>query len=166
MTRRLAVTVAIIGSAICLSATQLSSARDTAGKVKKVKRQLIKRIEAYAKRSGGRAIFPTDNWPCLVCHANFEDEPIAAAHLPHGITCVLCHGLCYEHRDDENNVTKPDILFGRAEIEPFCRKCHGQHQHPERVQAFQEQWEGKVGPSGREILHRPTCTDCHGVHVL
>ncbi|MFQ5809224.1 MAG: cytochrome c3 family protein [Armatimonadota bacterium] len=166
MTRRMAIIAGVIVGAVCLSATQLSSARDTGGRAKRAKKQLTKQITAMAQRSGNRAIFPADNSPCLVCHGNFDKETLAATHLPHGLTCVLCHGLSYEHRDDENHVTKPDLLFGRGEIEPLCRKCHGKHEQPERVKAFREQWEEKATGEGRMIAGEPTCTDCHGEHSL
>jgi hypothetical protein len=156
----------VIVGAVCISATQLSSALDTPGRAKRVQKQLTKQITAMAQRSGNRAIFPADNSPCLVCHGDFGGEELAATHEPHGITCVLCHGLSYEHRDDEGHLTKPDVLFGRGEIEPFCRRCHGKHQDPEQVEAARAAWWQKATSAGRLVTGEPTCTECHGEHSL
>ena len=109
---------------------------------------------------------PKDNSTCLVCHINFEKEEIAAIHLKQGITCAHCHGVSYEHANDEEAAAKPDILFGRSEVEPSCRKCHQAHQKPDAVAKFLAEWKGKRRPQGRLILANAVCTDCHGLHRL
>jgi len=63
-------------------------------------------------------------------------------------------------------MTKPDVLFGRVEVDPFCEKCHGPHKNPEEVEAFRERWAGKPRPNGRAVLPDSPCTDCHGKHVI
>ncbi len=160
----------IIGAcaaAVWLAFGQLSPAQapgDIAQRTEQVKRELGSFAVAHSSQWGGRAVLPEDNMACLVCHTNFSDEEIAATHLEHGITCALCHGLCYEHMGDENNITPPDILYGRAEIGPLCGKCHGEHKNPQAVEQFLKQWEGKLRPNGQYLLREAVCTDCHGTH--
>lgn len=112
------------------------------------------------------ARMPKDNSACLVCHINFENEEIASTHLKNGITCAHCHGVSYEHSNDEEAAAKPDILFGRSEVEASCRKCHQPHKNPDAVAKFLAEWKGKRRPHGRLILANAMCTDCHGLHRL
>jgi len=63
-------------------------------------------------------------------------------------------------------MTKPDILFGRDEVESMCRKCHGDHKNPQVVQDFREHWLGRSRPNGRTITSDSICTDCHGTHNI
>jgi len=114
----------------------------------------------------GQDKMPKDNSTCLVCHINFQNEEIASAHLKKGITCAHCHGVSYEHMNDEEAAAEPDILFGRAEVEASCRKCHKEHKNPDAVAKFLAEWKGKRRPQGRLILSNAICTDCHGLHRL
>lgn len=107
-----------------------------------------------------------DNSLCLVCHLDFEAEPLSTDHLAQGITCVRCHGRSEHHMSDETLMTKPDILFGRAEVEPFCYKCHQKHKNPAAVEEFLQQWRGKIRPNGRTVRQDSICTDCHGRHLI
>jgi len=107
-----------------------------------------------------------DNSVCLVCHADLEDEDLVAAHLKGGITCAGCHGLSESHRSDEANITKADILFGRAEIGPFCKSCHPKHKSGKQYQVFVKEWLGRRRPNGRMVTADSTCTDCHGNHAI
>ena len=107
---------------------------------------------------------PEDNAFCLVCHVNLEDEELVAQHIKGGVTCMHCHGVSYEHRDDESHNTPPDVLFGRAETGPFCGECHEGHARPEAVAEFMARWHGKVRENGRVIRGNAICTDCHGTH--
>lgn len=116
--------------------------------------------------NSGAPKMPKDNSGCLVCHINFESEEIAATHLKKGTTCAHCHGVSYEHMNDEEAAAEPDILFGRAEVDPSCKKCHGAHKHPDAVAKFLAEWKGKRRPQGRLILANAVCTDCHGLHRL
>jgi len=109
---------------------------------------------------------PANNTACLVCHINFETEPITSTHLKKGISCARCHGVSYQHTNDEEAAAEPDILFGRAEVDAFCKKCHGAHKHPDAVKKFLAEWKGKRRPHGRLILADAICTDCHGLHRL
>jgi len=106
-----------------------------------------------------------DNEPCLVCHLNFKRETITASHQKAGMTCASCHGDSETHRADEMNIIRPDVLWGRAEIVPFCRQCHLAHKDPAKVEAFHKEWDGKRRPNDRCVTAESVCTDCHGLHA-
>ena len=65
-----------------------------------------------------------ENAECLICHMDFESEELSVKHDEAGTGCISCHGASLAHGDDELNITPPDKLFGRAEIERFCKGCH------------------------------------------
>ena len=154
----------IIGLVVVASCLVLAATLD--GRTDAVKQDMSKQAAAHAALYSAKGALPTDNSLCLLCHANFTKETIVADHIEHGITCVHCHGISFEHMDDETSRTKPDILFGRAEVAPFCRRCHDDHQEPAKVAAFLGEWKSKTRPNGRVILEQATCTDCHGEHVI
>ena len=107
-----------------------------------------------------------DNTTCLVCHIDLEAEDLVAVHLKAGIICANCHGNSETHRSDELNITKPDVLFGRSEIGPFCKSCHPKHSSGRQYDLFFKEWSGRRRPNGRMILADSICTDCHGHHVI
>jgi hypothetical protein len=123
-----------------------------------------------AAGASGPALFDSgyekDNQSCLVCHIDLQDELISSAHLRAGITCMGCHGDSDVHRADEYNIMRPDVIWGRAEMEPFCKQCHKQHMHPEKVEEFRQQWLDKRRPNGRWVQQESVCTDCHGNHAI
>jgi hypothetical protein len=101
---------------------------------------------------------------CYTCHLGLKDEEITAKHIAKSISCAICHGPSVEHMHDEMQVTKPDRLYGRAEIDPMCSACHAAHKDPNKVEVFRSQWLGKTRPNGRVITEKSICTDCHGSH--
>jgi hypothetical protein len=109
---------------------------------------------------------PADNRLCLVCHELLADELISHAHEVKNILCIDCHGQSSLHMEDEMLMTRPDILYGRNEVEPFCKACHTAHKDPEKVDAFLAEWRGRDRPNGRLITSSSICTDCHGTHNL
>ena len=109
---------------------------------------------------------PTDNSMCLTCHINFEHEPLVEKHLAKGIVCARCHGVSYDHYNDEDAATKPDVLFGRTQVEPFCRGCHKAHKDQAKADAFLAEHKGQRLPNGRLIREDAICTDCHGEHRI
>jgi len=117
-----------------------------------------------ATTSGGRlsAGEPADNAVCLICHMDFKAEVLSVVHVKAGVGCAACHGQSLAHGDDEVNITTPDKLFGRAEIDPFCKTCHPTHKTGDIYDAFVKKWHGKRRPNGRMILDDAVCTDCHG----
>ncbi len=103
-----------------------------------------------------------DNTACLVCHGNYQDEPLAQWHAAANIGCVKCHGVSTAHRNDEDHRTPPDIMYATEDIDRACEKCHATHDAPARkvLARWQEKCPAKTHP--RDIV----CTDCHGEHRL
>lgn len=131
-----------------------------------VKREIGDRAAANAALRGSKGEMPEDNELCFTCHANFREETLAKTHLSAGVACAMCHGISYEHMNDETSHTKPDVLFGRAEVTEFCSRCHEEHKGPDKVDAFLAEWKGRTRPNGRLIVQQAMCTDCHGEHAI
>lgn len=130
-----------------------------------------KKAEPPAKSAPSAAkkpVKPADNSACMVCHADFEKEPLAAAHQKAGIGCSKCHGESGDHGGDELNIMLPDVMFGRKEIEPFCTGCHEKKDHPKGKEylRFLKKWRDKYRPNGRIVQDKSICTDCHGNHAV
>ncbi len=103
-----------------------------------------------------------DNSHCLVCHANYRREPLAARHAQAHMGCVVCHGDSFEHRNDENNTTPPEKMFARDAIDDACAKCHKRHDVPPRQIVARLKARGLTTDDPDAIV----CTDCHGDHRL
>lgn len=102
------------------------------------------------------------NGACFVCHANLKHEPLVMVHARAKVSCMECHGPSLDHRDDEDNVTPPDVMFLRATIDTACRECHQSHDVPaaEVVARWRERGQAKSASAAA------VCTDCHGRHRL
>ncbi|MFH1881078.1 MAG: family 16 glycoside hydrolase, partial [Planctomycetota bacterium] len=121
---------------------------------------------------------PDGNSKCYVCHPDLKTEELTTSHLDMDVTCDQCHGLSTEHMHDEMLMTKPDLLFGRAEVNKMClnptchkpgpeRSVYGLADHdPVAVEAFFKKWRGRMRPNGRAVTHDSVCTDCHGTHNI
>jgi len=122
---------------------------------------------------------PNGNSKCYVCHPGLKTEELTTVHLEMGVTCDECHGPTIEHMHDEMLMTKPDLLFGRAEVNKMCSNptCHkpggdryvyGEQDHKDHaaVKAFYKKWLGRTRPNGRAITSDSVCTDCHGTHNI
>lgn len=103
-----------------------------------------------------------DNSACYVCHTNFEEEGMVVAHARNNVGCIDCHGKSYAHRDDEDNITPPDVMFPQDAIDTACTECHDEHNVAavKVLARWQERCPGKDDPG--QIV----CTDCHGQHRL
>jgi len=103
-----------------------------------------------------------DNSACFVCHANYEEELFAVEHAKVNCGCMKCHGPSLAHRDDEDNITPPDVMFPPEAIEANCKKCHDGHDAPAVmvIARWQECCPEKTDP--KTLL----CMDCHGKHRL
>jgi hypothetical protein len=121
---------------------------------------LLEETHAEAVAKAGQKVARNDS--CFVCHVNYKSESLATNHAAHGVGCVSCHGLSEAHRNDENNITPPDVMFPLATLDAACQKCHASHNVPARkvIARFQERCAGLSDPG------RPVCTDCHGEHRL
>jgi len=120
------------------------------------------RHEKLPEASKKKVKVKADNSPCYVCHANYDSEELVLAHAKQNIGCVKCHGDSYAHRNDEDNITPPDILYAEEMIGKACRECHETHDAPavEVIARWQERCPAKEDP--KTIV----CTDCHGKHRL
>ena len=91
-----------------------------------------------------------DNSKCYVCHPSLKSEEITTSHLAAGHGCVKCHGASTEHLQDEMQMTTPDILYGRRQVDAMCGECHEDpHEDVEaELKSFLEKWRGHSGPDG------------------
>jgi hypothetical protein len=121
---------------------------------------------AEQKKSAAKKPSSDTNTLCYVCHYDLQTEQITTTHLAQGIGCDSCHGPSSHHMHDEMLMTKPDILFGRTEVEPMCKLCHEPHKDPNAVVAFRREWAGRTRPNGRAVTEESICTDCHGTHNI
>ncbi len=105
-----------------------------------------------------------DNSACYVCHENLADEPLVVRHgqSDEKIGCVKCHGESLAHRNDEDNVTPPDKMYGLRDIDRMCRECHESHDVAARkvLLRWKQRCPEKTDP------RRIVCTDCHFRHRL
>ena len=103
-----------------------------------------------------------DNSSCLVCHANFRKEGLAATHASNAVGCSSCHGPSIAHRNDEANIIPPDHMFAVESIDSSCARCHEGHDVEPRavVKRFLER---SPKPTDTKSL---VCTSCHGEHHL
>ena len=98
---------------------------------------------------------PAPNASCYVCHANFDGEPVSKKHFKEEVACATCHGPSLAHRSDEDNVTTPDVMFTRGEVDAACLKCHKRH----KAETKRKDFAARGAPPKNAI-----CTDCHGKH--
>jgi hypothetical protein len=103
-----------------------------------------------------------DNTACYCCHANYQTESFAQDHAKANVGCVECHGESSAHRNDEDNITPPDVIFAPEDIERNCQKCHDTHDAPavKVIAMWREKCPARTNP--KDLL----CTDCHGEHRL
>jgi hypothetical protein len=103
-----------------------------------------------------------ENSACYVCHENLQTEELVTQHVAGDTGCVDCHGKSYDHRNDENNTTPPDVMFPRGNIDAACLECHETHDAPAaKVVARLRERAPRMSESEQLV-----CTDCHGFHRL
>jgi len=146
--------------ALTADPTDSTTAAPTGSKSKEC--ETAKRPKAKLYDSG----YMDDNQPCMVCHLDFEEEKISAVHLKAGMTCAACHGDSEPHRGDEWNIVRPDVIWGRAEMGPFCKQCHPKHKKGKVYDEFLAKWLDKRRPTGRWVTKDSACLDCHGNHAV
>jgi hypothetical protein len=136
-------------------------------------------VPAICSAEESQAEKPNENSKCYVCHPGMKTEEISTNHVAMSVSCDICHGPSTEHMHDEMLMTKPDLLFGRSEVQKMCsnpschkpgegREVYGRqdHKNPAAVEAFFEKWTGRMRPNGRAVAHNSVCTDCHGTHNI
>lgn len=110
---------------------------------------------------------------CLACHAAQRESATLGVHSQHGVRCVDCHG------GDANARTLPDAHRGhfigtptKIQTALLCGSCHSD---PNRMREyglpigqlaeFRTSRHGQL-LFGKHDTDAPTCTDCHGVHII
>ena len=118
--------------------------------------------EKLPEASGDEPKLKVDNGSCYVCHGNYDEESLVVTHGKEEVGCIDCHGKSLEHRDDEDNITPPDVMYAPKDVDKKCRECHEEHDAPAEkvVRAWQERCPQKTDP--KQIV----CTDCHFEHRL
>jgi hypothetical protein len=103
-----------------------------------------------------------DNSACYVCHGNYDGEELALIHAKEDVGCDECHGESIDHRNDEDNITPPDVMYPADTIDEKCEECHDTHDVPATkvIARWQKRCPSKTDAS--ELV----CTDCHGQHRL
>jgi len=103
-----------------------------------------------------------DNQACYVCHANYQEEPFVRWHANANVPCTECHGASHPHRNDEDNITPPDVMYPRTRVDRNCAECHHEHDVAARkvIACWEERCPERTDPD--DIV----CTDCHGEHRL
>lgn len=120
-------------------------------------------LDEPAKESNPSLTGPmANNEACFVCHQNFQEESMATVHAKANIGCVKCHGQSAAHRNDEDNITPPDVMYPTSKIDRSCRKCHEEHNvSPAKVIAT---WQKRCPQ--KTVASTILCIDCHGEHRL
>ena len=103
-----------------------------------------------------------DNTACYVCHGNYNGEPFALIHAKADVACTKCHGKSFAHRNDEDNITPPEIMYAADQIDEACEKCHDTHDAPAKKVIARWQQCCLAKTNFNELV----CTDCHGKHRL
>lgn len=103
-----------------------------------------------------------DNSACYVCHVNYDGEELVLQHAKEKVGCIDCHGESAAHRDDEDNITPPDMMYGPRDVGKLCGFCHREHDVAavEVIRRWQERCAAKT--DAKTIV----CTDCHGRHRM
>ncbi|MGE0353369.1 MAG: hypothetical protein AB7I33_10610 [Gemmatimonadales bacterium] len=110
---------------------------------------------------------------CLVCHSAQREAAVVGVHSEHGIQCVACHG------GDPTARELPAAHRGRflgtptkVQTAQLCGSCHSD---PDRMREFAlptgQLAEFRTSEHGQLLFGRgntdaPTCTDCHGTHII
>jgi predicted CXXCH cytochrome family protein len=102
------------------------------------------------------------NTACYVCHANYSEESMVVEHAKEKVGCIDCHGQSFAHRDDEDNITPPDIMFPAEKVDVACQKCHDTHDAP--AKKVLKRWQERC--PAKQDFAAVVCTDCHGEHRL
>ncbi len=110
---------------------------------------------------------------CLACHAAQRQAATEGVHAQHGVTCVSCHGgdatvrtLPQAHRG--HFIGKPD----KVATAQLCGSCHSDPNKMReyglptgQLAQFRTSKHGQL-LFGQHNTDVPTCTDCHGTHVI
>ncbi len=110
---------------------------------------------------------------CLACHAAQREAATIGVHSQHGIRCVDCHGGNADVR------TLPGAHQGhyigtpnKLQTAQLCGSCHSDPNKMReyglptgQLSQFRTSKHGQL-LFGEHNTDAPTCTDCHGTHVI
>lgn len=99
---------------------------------------------------------PADNSFCYVCHVNYQDEKLNAAHTAVGVGCETCHGISDTHSADEDGLTPPDVMWPTHRITRRCMTCHPRNALLAKPKAA-EQHKAVLGAASGDVH----CALCH-----
>jgi len=118
--------------------------------------------EELPEASGDAPKLKVDNSACYVCHGNYDGESLVVSHGMEAVGCIKCHGESLAHRDDEDHITPPDVMYAPEDIGKMCAKCHEEHlaSAVTVIERWQERCPAKTDP--KELV----CTDCHYEHRM
>ena len=119
--QRVLATVGFMVSGLLVLAASCSFEKRTVSESKEQQVAEVIAIEVVAEKTF------TANEFCAACHYAFGEEKLALRHEKAGIGCERCHGESERHRNDEDNVTPPEIMYPKDKIIPTCMMCHPRH---------------------------------------
>lgn len=152
----------VVGAALCSALAAEKEGRSGGPPPLVVDKNAPLLLDAPAKPAEKPKGPVADNSACHVCHTNYQEEQFAVVHAKANVSCAKCHGQSLDHRNDEDNITPPDVIFPAAKIETLCKDCHEEHNAPavKVIARWQQRCPAKTNP--KDII----CTDCHGDHRL
>lgn len=130
-------------------------------------------LATTASRAGAQAAQQDAIYGCTTCHADLRASLTEGVHGAHGLTCTSCHGgdpQAVELPDAHRGAFKP--LNDKVAAAQSCGSCHGD---PNRMRQFGlssgQLAEFRTSRHGQLLFGRsdqnaPTCTNCHGTHVI
>ncbi len=110
---------------------------------------------------------------CLACHAGQREAATIGVHSQHGVRCVDCHGGNADARTlpgghQGHFIGSPN----KVQTAELCGSCHSD---PNRMREyglptgqlaqFRTSRHGQL-LFGQNNADAPTCTDCHGTHII
>ena len=110
---------------------------------------------------------------CLVCHAEQREAASVGVHSEHGVRCVDCHGGDASAR--ALSVAHGSGFTGKLDKSATARLCGSCHSDPDKMREYGlvtgQLAEYRTSRHGQLLFERrdnnaPTCTDCHGTHVI
>jgi len=126
---------------------------------------------AVAQVRGAR--FEPEVTGCTTCHGDLRESLTAGVHAASGMTCTTCHGGDPDAQDlPEAHRGAFRSLRDKVATAQSCGGCHGD---PNRMRQFGlntgQLAEFRTSRHGQLLFGRndpnaPTCTDCHGTHVI
>ena len=110
---------------------------------------------------------------CLLCHAAQREAAEVGVHSEYGVRCVNCHGG--DPTAGDQALAHRGRFLGvptKTQTAQLCGSCHSD---PDRMREYAlptgqlaEYRTSKHGQLlfGRQNTDAPTCTDCHGTHII